>query len=233
VFGDLKPQSIRIWDTATGKQRAVFSDFKSDVTALTFSPDSAAIVAGLRDGTILIWELADAIPKTSAATLSDAELQARWIDLVSDKAAEAHEAIGVLVASSSQSVPFLRDRLRPTPAVDAGKIQCWIADLNNEFAVRESASKELSKIAAQIEPQVRKVLGEEVPPETRRRLEGILAKLDSPDASTVRTIRAITILERIGSPDARAVLQTLAGGAPGAHATEEAAASLQRLARRR
>ena len=37
------------------------------------------------------------------------------------------------------------------------------------------------------------------------------------------------VLERIGSPDARAILQTLASGASGARETEEAKASLQRL----
>jgi hypothetical protein len=46
------------------------------------------------------------------------------------------------------------------------------------------------------------------------------------------TIRAITALERIGSTDAQAVLRTLAGGAPGARETEEAKASLERLAGR-
>jgi hypothetical protein len=37
------------------------------------------------------------------------------------------------------------------------------------------------------------------------------------------------VLERIGSPDAQAVLATLSGGAPGARETEEAKASLERL----
>jgi hypothetical protein len=39
-------------------------------------------------------------------------------------------------------------------------------------------------------------------------------------------------LERIGSPDAQAVLETLAGGAPGARETKEAKASLERLKER-
>jgi hypothetical protein len=40
------------------------------------------------------------------------------------------------------------------------------------------------------------------------------------------------VLERIGSPDALAVMEKLASGAPGARETEEAKASVQRLARR-
>jgi hypothetical protein len=55
---------------------------------------------------------------------------------------------------------------------------------------------------------------------------------DVPNPDTFRTIRAIMILERIGSPDAQAVLATMAGGAPGARETEEAKASLERLKQR-
>ena len=233
-FGDLKPQSVRIWDTATGKQRAIFTGFKSDVTALTLSPDGAFLVAGLREGTILVWDMAEAIPRAPVPKLTDVELEARWTDLLSDKAALAHEAIGTLVAASGQAVPFLRDRLRPTPIADPGKIQRWVADLDSdEFAVRESATQELTKIGSQIGPHVRKAMNGKVSAETARRLERILNAVDILDANAVRTIRAITILERIGSADARAVLETLAGGATGSIAAEEAAASLQRLARRR
>ena len=40
------------------------------------------------------------------------------------------------------------------------------------------------------------------------------------------------VLERIGSPEAQAVLETLARGAPGARETEEAKASVERLRQR-
>ena len=40
--------------------------------------------------------------------------------------------------------------------------------------------------------------------------------VDVPSPETIRTIRAIMALERIGTADARAVLEALAGGAPGA-----------------
>ena len=67
----------------------------------------------------------------------------------------------------------------------------------------------------------------------RRRLEQISNTLsDIPGPETVGTIRAIMALERIGSPEAQAVLETLAQGAPVARETEEAKTSLQRLAQR-
>jgi hypothetical protein len=46
----------------------------------------------------------------------------------------------------------------------------------------------------------------------------------------LRGVRAVEVLERAGTPEARQLLAALAGGAPGALLTREAAASLQRLA---
>jgi WD40 repeat protein len=50
-------QTVRVWDTATGNELARFGGFKADVTALTFSPDGAHLLAGLADSTILVWEV--------------------------------------------------------------------------------------------------------------------------------------------------------------------------------
>lgn len=52
----------------------------------------------------------------------------------------------------------------------------------------------------------------------------------SPDS--IRTLRAVEVLEYIGSPEGKKVLQTLAAGAEGARVTREAKASLDRLNKR-
>jgi hypothetical protein len=66
--------------------------------------------------------------------------------------------------------------------------------------------------------------------EARRRLERIISSVfDAPDRETVRTLRAIMALERIGSAEARDIVARIAQGAPGARETEEASALLLRL----
>jgi hypothetical protein len=72
------------------------------------------------------------------------------------------------------------------------------------------------------------------PLEVRRRIEKVLAKLDGPvaDPWRLRELRAVEVLEHVGTPDARHVLKTLAAGVPEARMTQEASASLERLARR-
>jgi hypothetical protein len=48
----------------------------------------------------------------------------------------------------------------------------------------------------------------------------------------MRVTRTVEVLEWIGTPEARQLLDMLAQGAPEAQPTQEAKASLQRLARR-
>jgi hypothetical protein len=62
----------------------------------------------------------------------------------------------------------------------------------------------------------------------------LLEKLDQwiLSGDTLRTWRALEVLEQVGTPEARQVLEKLAQGAPGTRPTEEARAALQRLARR-
>jgi hypothetical protein len=117
---------------------------------------------------------------------------------------------------------------------DAAKIARWIADLDSDqFAVRQAAAKELENVGPRVEPPIQKALQGKIALETRRRLEQVVKNLpDIPDPDTARAIRAIMVLERIGSTEARRVLESLARGAPGARETEEAKASLIRLAQR-
>ena len=81
-------------------------------------------------------------------------------------------------------------------------------------------------------PALRKVLASSPALETRKRIEELVEKLTSGTLTVeqLRLIRAVETLERIGTPEARQVLRTLAQGAPGALPTREAEAALNRLA---
>jgi hypothetical protein len=71
-------------------------------------------------------------------------------------------------------------------------------------------------------------------PETRRRIEQLLANLTNKPLSgePLRTVRALAVLEHAGAPEARRLLRELAAGESGAWLTQEANASLERLAKR-
>jgi WD40 repeat protein len=226
------PQAVRVWDTFTGKEVRTFANINADVSALKYAPDGASLIAGLGDGTVLVFDTSEAQLKTNTpGKLGKDELALCWTDLKDDNAAQARRAMGALMASAGDSVPFLRGQLKPAPAADAAKIGRWIADLDSaKFTVRQLAAKELEKVGEQVTSVIQKALKRDITLETRRRLEQILNALsDNPDPETMRTVRAIMVLERIGSLEAQRVLEGLAHGAPGACETEEAKASLERL----
>lgn len=228
-------QSVKLWDAYTGTELASFGGFKSGVWTLAFSPDGRFLVAGLQDTTILVFDVTNALPKLKQPPhLDGTALESHWTNLIADDAGKAYRSIAALIAAPDQSVPFLQRHLDPISRADAGKIQHAIADLNSgKFTVRQAATKELLKIGAQVIAPIQKAMAGDIPLETRRRLEDIVNKLAGvPGAETLRNIRAIMVLERIGTPEARAVLTNIAAGAPGAHETDEAKASLDRLTSR-
>ena len=65
------------------------------------------------------------------------------------------------------------------------------------------------------------------------RIEALLELLDRNrwPGMSLQTWRALAVLERIGSDDARQLLAALAKGDPEARVTQEAAAALERLQR--
>jgi hypothetical protein len=109
----------------------------------------------------------------------------------------------------------------------------WIADLESErFSVREKATRALEELADLAAPALRKMLAQ-LSPEGRRRAEQLLEKLTGPipPGERLQALRAIEVLEHIGT-EARQILKSLATGTPEARLTQEAKASLERLAKR-
>ena len=67
-----------------------------------------------------------------------------------------------------------------------------------------------------------------------RRIEELLKKIEDGAVSgeRLREVRALEVLEGLGTPEARKLLEELAKGAADAALTQEAKASLERLNRR-
>src|SRR5262249_42377084 len=86
---------------------------------------------------------------------------------------------------------------------------------------RERASGELEKMGEPGGPALRKALEGEPSTEARRRIEEVLKKTDNiaPRGELLRSLRAIGVLELIGTAEAKAGVQDLAKGAAGAGVT--------------
>ncbi len=209
--------SVRLWDTGTGKELARFDSLPSEAKSLALSPDAATLAAGLSDGTILVWDVRKALARPAAPKLDKEELEACWAELAGDDAAKAYQAAGALAAASAQAVPLLRARLKPLAVVEAGKIQQWITDLSSEqAAVRAAAVKALLAVTPQAERALRQALPLTKSATAARHIERLLGKHAANAGETLRTLRGVLVLERIGSAEARAVLKGLAAGRRGA-----------------
>jgi hypothetical protein len=226
-----EPPRIRVWDVATGHELKTFSGHNSDVVALAFSPGGMTLVTALKNTSILVWDVAGIKPQ--ARSVVPKSLDLLWADLAGDPRL-AHAAIEILEAAPSRTIDYLKTHLRPTPPLDNDQVKRLIADLNNaQFTVREKATTQLLTLDVQVLPAIRKALAARPDPEMRQRLERILAQLDGPwirgGPETIRGARAMGILERIATSDARQVLEKIARGDPEARLTREAKASLERL----
>jgi hypothetical protein len=167
--------------------------------------------------------------------LTQKDLEGLWETLVGNDAAKAYRAIWSMVADPDRSVPFLRERLKPVPPPAKGRVEKLLSELDSGvFKVREKAMAELEKMGALAKDAIKKALDGKPSLEVRRRLEKLMDKLSSFTLSgeELRTWRALEVLELVGNPTARQVLQALGKGAPGVWQTEEARAALDRLAKR-
>jgi hypothetical protein len=230
-----RPAATHEWQTLAGHANYV--------NGAEFSPDGKYLVTCGNDGTALVWDAtkltgrptpleADA-PETGAG---EARVPADWLEeqwkLLGD--ADAALAARVLVALTEvpdAAVAHAEGKLKPARAVQAKRIQRLVAALDSEdYAERQGAIKDLRTIIDQAAPALRKALDDRPSAEMKRNIEQLLAVLGPPltDPDRLREVRAVELLERIGTPAARAVLERLAAGAPVARLTEEAKAALGR-----
>jgi HEAT repeat protein len=129
---------------------------------------------------------------------------------------------------------LLRERVRPDRTPDGKQVERWLAQLGSEdFEKRQRAAKELMWLGEQAETELRRFLAGDPPLEARKRAEELLDRLTKPltDPEWLRRLRAVEALERIGTAEARRLLQALAEGAGASRLTRDAKASLDRLAR--
>ena len=168
------------------------------------------------------------------------KLESLWTDLGSTDDAKVYLSTWTLVAASGQSLPYLKKQLQGTKAtLDAKQVAQWIKDLDDDKpVVRERASHQLEKAGELAEPALRNAVETAPSLEALRRIERLLEAIEKrKDASAfiperARLVRAVKVLELIGTPEAQQVFEELAKNASDARVVEEAKAALKRLGKK-
>jgi hypothetical protein len=204
------------------------------VLSVAFSPDGTRLVSGSIDTTALIWDVSRFTKRSKSTPLTAKALESCWTDLAGD-AEVAYRAIGRLLGSPREAVALLGEHLKPAPSATTEHVNKLIGDLDSkQFKTRDQAMKELEKLGAVAVPVLHKALTAKVSLEMRQRMELLLEKVQgaSLPPEMARQVRAVEVLESIGTAQARKLLEGLvAAGAPEGRLTQEAEAALRRWQR--
>lgn len=136
-----------------------------------------------------------------------------------------------LIANPAEAVELLESRLTAIPVPDQSPVTRRIDGLGDKgFAERERAHSNLTAYRESICPELTAAAEGRRSSEARRRCRQLLAVIDGPnDAERLRFVRAVQVLEGVGTPAAIKVAEKLSRGAPGVVETEHARGALKRL----
>jgi WD40 repeat protein len=202
---------FQVWDLAAGKEVADRIGHRGKVTALTFSPDGKRLLSGGDDTTVLVWDVGQLIPqrKRAVAKATREQLDRLWQELGSDDVGKAYRAIWSLAEQPGQVEPFLKQKLEKRPRVPAARVTRLIAELDSDvYSTRENAFRELEQLGHGARPALLAGLRQGQSLEATLRLKRLLGKLvkSRPSPEELRTSRALEVLHRVGTPEARRVL---------------------------
>jgi WD40 repeat protein len=230
AVGNEKGQ-ILLWSVFPPKNLVTLSGHAAAVTSLRFSPDARRLVSGSDDTTILSWDVSRWTAVAAKPVPLGTNAVKLWNDLADADAAKGCAAIGELLGSPKETVAFLRRDLRPADGAGERKLLQLVTDLeSDQFAVRQQATVQLQKLGFMAVSALEKALRGAPTLEKRRRVEQLLARLQTQPLSgdSLRATRALQVLEVLGTANAMELLGVLASGEQAAWLTHEAALSLER-----
>ena len=230
-------RTVRLWEVFSGQPITTWKGHAGSVGSVAMTPNGRMVVSGSADTNLILWDATGRAVdgKIPPLTMTPQQLQSAWTDLASDETQRANRVLWDLVASGKESVPFLGGQVF---LVDPKKIQSLLEDLNDDkFLVRDKATKDLAKYGRWIEGVLKEAQKKPKSEEVRRRLEKLINMLNVPGSLSLeqektRLRRIMLLLEQVGSPAARKVLDDLSHGAPEPSLREEAQGSLHRLEKR-
>jgi hypothetical protein len=217
---------VRVWELCSRRQVHRFAGHDWGASFVAFGPGGKTALSAGGDGAVYQWDMrpVDGLAGWSA-----------WDDLADTHIAFAYRAIWAMIDNPAASVKTLRANLRPATGPTAAELTRLIGQLNaDQFAARETGSRALADLGPLATPALRAAAAGKLSAEARERVTKLLArKADDLTPALLRAVRGVQVLERIGSPEALALLKELAAGADAAPVTEEARWAVKRLEARK
>jgi WD40 repeat protein len=203
----------------------------SNVTALSFSPDGKHLISGHEDGMCFVWDVNELIARELKAAPPPVPADL-WEALAASNAKMAARAVDELTLHPSVTVRMLSERLRPDEKPDPKEVKRLIERLGDpDYEIRQRAEKQLQRWRELVVVELQNAVGERNELEVQERLQRLLNAIHAAniEPDRLRAIRAIEVLERIGTPEAKQVLTRMASGAGESMITKEAKWAVERL----
>jgi hypothetical protein len=245
---------MRIWDMATGKPLFTLRGLSGKETTLAFSRDSKMLISGSTDTTLLLWDISRARFNdlwTGLTSGKDADAESSLKTFVS----MPKESIPYL-SERLQKFARIEDRVRKL-AADLNdddfevreKVTRQLTALGTEaqfafqLVLKNNPSAEVRKRIESVIASFHRPAPTPIDPLNRPRELGFNKFRPEPPGPKVpdepvpseghALKRAFTVLETIGTADARKVVESLAGSATEGWLRDQAKTSLERFARPR
>lgn len=219
---------ILVLDVRTGVMTGPFTGHDDEITGLAFTIDDKALASSSGDCTILIWGVS---AKTVAKTATNGNLDQDWQLLRGEDAQKAFTAMRALAAHPETALKMASEHLGPAEPIDPQWLASRLRDLDHqEFSERERATRELEEFGDRVASGLEKILATKPSLEASKRTEKILEKIRGrvAEGQAAQSLRALEVLEWIGTAKARELVEKLAKGAEGVSFTVDAKRSLKR-----
>src|SRR5262249_23061377 len=160
-----------------------------------------------------IWDLSLTTSRP-ILLLGESDFRDTWACLDGKNGANAYDAMSRLIHWKTDAVRLIATQLKPITPVSDEQLRQLVADLgSSRFATRESASRQLSELGDRALPALRSAKNGPLSQEAQWRVERLLNRRFVPlSLETARFLRAVEVLERIGTPEARQLLVKLSEG---------------------
>jgi sugar lactone lactonase YvrE len=219
--------SVCVWEAATATEILRRAGHNGWVRQVEFGPDGRTVLSASDDLTALLWSLHRGQDRGGRRPL-----ERLWSDLASEPA-KAHRATWEFTDDPRAAATFLRKKMGPVKIdIEERRLQSLLNDLDSDdFNRRELAGRALAAMGKAVEGRLRSAMAEAKSVEVRLRLRNLLDEMKrEPTPEDLRLQSAVQVMELCGTADALHVLREWSGGTAGAPLTEQARASLERLA---
>ncbi len=218
---------IVVYELLTGSVRSRLPVAQAGVHAVALAADGFTMAVAGPGWPVILWDLAGPSELQPASSTDHVQI---WHDLLNPDSAAAYRAARRLTRAPQSAVEFLQTKLKPAAEPDHEMLAQTIANLGAPaFSTRQQASKDLRDMGELVSGNLTQALETTESAEVRQRIERLLKQLDKPNSESVRCLRAIEILEWIGTSAARGLISELARGASGSKMTQEAIRTRDRM----